>query len=190
MREIDIRRALLAKMQEMHGDEPDTLIRQELGLCQGFARVDLAVVNGSVHGYEIKSEQDTLVRLSGQAAIYNRALDFVTIVIAPAHAKKVSLAVPSWWGIWNAIQADQGVRFEASRAPSRNSHIDGYALAQLLWREEALQALADRDLARGMRSKPREELWRRLAAALTIEELGSIVRDRLKRRSSSLRSPE
>jgi len=58
MREIDIRRALLADVRQRHRDEPDTLIREELGVCQGIARVDLAVVNGSVHGYEIKSEQD------------------------------------------------------------------------------------------------------------------------------------
>jgi hypothetical protein len=189
MRDIDIRRALRAKLEQLHRGEPDTLLGQELGLCQGFARVDLAVVNGSVHGYEIKSEQDTLARLPGQAEIYNRTLDFVTIVAARAHANKISNIVPSWWGIWNAVQDDRGVRLETSREPSKNPNIDPFALAQLLWRDEALQALADRDLATGMRSKPRDELWRRLASELTLEELGCIVRDRLKHRGADWRSP-
>lgn len=192
MREIDIRRALLAKMQEMHRDESDTLIREEMGLCQGFARVDIAVVNGTIHGYEIKSEQDNLARLSGQAEIYNRALDFVTIVAARIHSDQIrqEQAVPSWWGIWNAARDGDLVRLETLREPSKNPHVDPYALAQLLWRDEALQALADNGLATGMRSKPREVLWRRLASELPIEELGRVVRDRLKHRSSSLRSPE
>jgi hypothetical protein len=188
MRDIDIRRALLAEIEDRHRGEPDTVIRQELGLCQGFARVDLAVVNGSVHGYEIKSEHDTLARLAGQAEIYNRTLDFVTIVTAATHATKINNTVPSWWGILNAVQDGDEVRLDISREASQNPGIDPYALAQLLWRDEALQALLDRRLATGMRSKPREELWRRLASELTLEELGHIVRDRLKHRAD-WRSP-
>ncbi len=189
MREIDIRRSLLAEIEERHRGETDTLIKEELGLCQGFARVDIAVVNGSVHGYEIKSEQDTLARLPGQAQIYNRALDFVTIVTAPAHAKKISEVVPGWWGIWNAAECGQEVRLESSREASHNPHIEPFALAQLLWRGEALQALSENNLATGMRSKPREQLWRRLASELPLEKLGCIVRECLKRRGADWRAP-
>ncbi len=191
MREIDIRRALRAELERLHPSESDTLLGQELGLCQGFARVDLAVVNGSVHGYEIKSAQDTLARLPGQAKIYNRALDFVTIVVAPAHAKKISESevVPDWWGIWSAFQGDQEVRFESLREHSKNPAIDPFALVQFLWRDEALQALSENDLATGMRSKPREHLWRRLASELPLEKLGCIVRECLKRRGADWRVP-
>jgi hypothetical protein len=189
MRDIDIRRALRRDMEETHYGDNDTLIREELGLCQGFARVDLAVVNGSVHGYEIKSEQDTLARLPGQVKIYNRALDFVTIIVAPAHSKKIADIIPDWWGIWNAVKVDQDVRLERSREPSRNPSIDPFALAQLLWRDEALRALAACGLDSGIRSKPRQDLWRRLSSALTLEELGRIVRDCLKHRDADWRSP-
>lgn len=184
MREIDIRRALRAEIEHRHQGEPDTLIRQELGLCQGIARVDLAVVNGSVHGYEIKSEQDTLARLPNQAEIYNRALDFVTIVAAPVHANKIGKVIPRWWGIWIADQDGDKVVLKSSREPRQNPAVDRFALAQLLWRDEALQALADRGLDIGLRGKPREELWRRLASDLTLDELGGIVRDRLKHRGA------
>jgi hypothetical protein len=189
MRDIDIRRALRKEMEKVHRGEPNTLIREELGLCQGFARVDLAVVNGSVHGYEIKSEKDTLARLRGQADIYNRTLDFVTIIVAPAHAKKIRQVVPSWWGIWNAIQCDDEVRLKRFREPSKNPDVDPFAVAQLLWRDEVLEALTDRGLADGMRSKRRHELWHRLASELTLEELGLLVRERLKRRGSDWRFP-
>jgi hypothetical protein len=108
MRDIDIRRALRLEMLRLHGDESDTRIVEELGLCQGIARVDLAVVNGSVHGYEIKSEHDTLARLPSQTDVYNRALDFVTIVTAPAHAEKIGDIVPPWWGVWSVSQDKDG----------------------------------------------------------------------------------
>lgn len=189
MRDIDIRRALRQKMERLHYGLLDTKIVEELGLCQGIARVDLAVVNGSLHGYEIKSERDTLARLPGQTDIYNRALDFVTLVIAPTHSEKIGDIVPSWWGIWTATQDECGVRLEIFREHQKNPNIDPFSLAQLLWRDEALQALTDHGLANGMRSKPREELWRKLAADLTLEELGCIVRECLKRRGSAWRVP-
>ena len=73
MRDIDIRRRLRAD-ERLHPWDSNTRIVEELGLCQGVARVDLAVVNGTIHGYEIKSERDTLTRLSGQAEIYNHII--------------------------------------------------------------------------------------------------------------------
>jgi hypothetical protein len=188
MRDIDIRQALLAEMERLHGCEPDTRIVEELGLCQGLARVDLAVVNGSVHGYEIKSEHDTLARLPSQTGIYNRALDFVTIVTAPTHADKIGSIIPSWWGVLSVTQDEKGVHLRPSREPHRNPVIDPFALAQLLWRDEAFQALADHGLAAGMRSKPREHMWRRLASDLTLEDLGEVVRERLKRRGADWRA--
>jgi hypothetical protein len=189
MRDIDVRRALRLEMRRLHDDEPDTRIVEELGLCQGIARVDLAVVNGNVHGYEIKSERDTLARLPGQTHVYSSALDFVTIVTAPAHADKISDIVPLWWGVWTVTQDADGVRLLVAREPSRNPGVDPFALAQFLWREEALLALIHHGLAAGMRSKPRDQMWRRLASGLTIEDLGEVVRECLKRRGLNWRSP-
>jgi hypothetical protein len=191
MRDIDIRRELLREMHRRHDSELDTLIMPELGLCQGMARIDLAVVNGSVHGYEIKSEQDTLARLPGQAEIYSRTLEFVTIVSSPNHAQKIENQnlIPGWWGIWTAVQCAGEVRLESVRESRPNPNIDPFALAQLLWRDEALEALEARGWAIGMRSKTREELWRRLVAHLTLDELGDLVRTRLKHRGAAWRVP-
>jgi hypothetical protein len=54
------------------------IIIDELGLCRGTVRVDIAVVNGVLKGYEIKGDQDTLRRLASQAATYNRIFDTMT----------------------------------------------------------------------------------------------------------------
>jgi hypothetical protein len=182
MRDIDIRLCLRAKMNRLHHRDPDTRIIEELGLCQGIARVDLAVVNGTIHGYEIKSEQDTLARLPSQVDIYSTALDFVTIIAAPSHVFPIIDLVPWWWGVWSVTRYGNGFRLRQSRDSQPNPEVDPFALAQLLWRDEALEALTDYGLVSGARGKPRSFLWHRLASNLTLEQLGYVVRATLKRR--------
>ena len=177
-------------MNRLHRRDADTRIIEELGLCQGSARVDLAVVNGTIHGYEIKSECDTLARLPGQINVYSTALDFVTIIAAPTHVARIAQLVPSWWGVWSVARCRNGFRLKPSRESQRNPGINPFALAQLLWRDEALEALAYYGLTAGARSKPRAFLWHRLASNLTLEQLGDIVRTRLKQRRAQWRSLE
>ena len=189
MRDIDIRRELRRKVSRQYGADPDTLVIEELGLCQGIARIDLAVINGSIHGYEIKSEQDTLDRLPSQSQVYNRVLDYVTIVASPAHAEKVGQLVPVWWGVSIAFPIKDGVRLKSKRQPRRNTWTDPFAFAQLLWRNEALETLIALGLADGMRSKPRDVLWKRLADQVAPRVLGKMVRQRLKDRATYWRAP-
>jgi len=189
MRDIDIRRVLLSDMRRCHFSEPNTLVIEELGMCQGMARVDIAVVNGNFHGYEIKSEHDTLARLPGQTDIYNRALEYVTIVTAQAHAQKIKEIVPTWWGISIATENEHNVAVENLRKHSPNPQIEPFALAQFLWRDEALAELESRGLAGGIRSKSRDELWLRLATEVPLAELAQVVRTTLKNRGGGWRVP-
>lgn len=188
MRDIDIRRALLAEMDRLHPDKSDTLVVEELGMCQGLARVDVAVVNGTVHGYEIKSERDTLARLTSQAEIYSKALEFVTIVAAPNHIAGIEAIVPSWWGIWSAKQVGRNMQLTEERGAQRNPSLAANALVQFLWRDEALNILLEHNLASGVSSKSRQYIWDRLSSAFTVDELGNFVRARLKQRPPNWRA--
>jgi len=190
VRDIEIRKSLRERLADRHAREAGTRIVEELGLCQGVARVDLAVVNGRLHGYEIKSESDTLARLPAQVEAYGRALEYVTIVVSPSHAERVAALIPSWWGIMRAVKRADSVCLVESKRPRPNPAISPFALAQFLWRDEALQVLADHGLADGMRSKPRTALWQRLSTAVPLGELGTIVREKLKQRGGDWRSPE
>jgi hypothetical protein len=183
IRDVDIRRSLHAEVRRRHESEPGTLILDELALCQGEARVDVAVVNGRLHGYEIKSACDTLERLPKQKDVYGRALDFVTVVTTANHAKAVRACVPPWWGIWAASATPFGtVSLKQTRAPRQNPEVDALALAQLLWRDEALAHLRRMGLARGLERKPRATLWAKLVCVLPVPELAVVVRDCLKGR--------
>lgn len=69
MRDRDVRQALHRKVLKEHHGDADTLVLDELGLRHGTCRVDIAVVNGYLHGYEIKSDSDTLERLPARSPL-------------------------------------------------------------------------------------------------------------------------
>ncbi|WP_052770006.1 sce7726 family protein [Paenibacillus sp. IHB B 3415] len=52
-----------------------TIVVDELDVCFGSARVDVAVINGRLHGFEIKSESDNLDRLPSQIEFYSRVFE-------------------------------------------------------------------------------------------------------------------
>jgi|ERR1043166_4228902 hypothetical protein len=184
MRDRDIRTALREELKNAYRDDVGSMLIDELGLCMGNARVDLAVVNGSLNGYEIKSERDTLQRLPHQVEIYGKALDYITIVASSLHLEKIIAMVPEWWGVTEAYSQDGGVRFRIVREPQTNPNVDPFSLVQLLWREEALALLKALGVEKGMMSKPRRAIWRKLAESKSIEELGQLVRWQLKVREN------
>lgn len=184
MRDLEIRRALRQRLTTDFGGDPTTLIVEELGICRGTVRADMAVVNGALKGFEIKSERDNLSRLPGQASAYNKVFDTVTIVVAARHLRNVEAMVPAWWSIFRADDNGRAcpdlVRI---RGEGLNLDVDPFALVQLLWRDEALQAVEANGLAAGLRSKPRRYLWSALAENVKLADLRELVRMQLKSRT-------
>jgi len=182
VRDRDIRTALMARVEEEHRGDPNTMVVPEMGLDAGSVRLDLAVINGTLHGYEIKSAADTLTRLPAQSVAYSRACDQVTIVTSPNHLESVREMVPSWWGILTAVERAGGVCLKEERLGTHNPTVDAYAVAQLLWRDEALELLEEEGLANGLRSKPRKQLWQAIAKQLPLDVLSEYVRSTIRRR--------
>ena len=63
MRDRDVRGAMLQLLGAEHAGEKDTFILQELDVWSGAVRIDIAVINGELTGFELKSDRDTLERL-------------------------------------------------------------------------------------------------------------------------------
>ena len=173
-----IRVALKEKLEEAYKSDPQACIIEELGITHGTARVDMAVVNGVIHGYELKSDMDTLRRLPDQMKAYNSALDQVTLIVGKNHLHEAINAAPDWWGITIAkvTDADDTVSFCNIREARQNPDKDSFAVASFLWRDEALQILEDAGHAQGIRSKPRKFLYERLAVTMEQEALSEKVR--------------
>lgn len=185
VRDAEIRSALHARLVDQHGAGPSTRYVDELGLC-GVVRVDVAVINGTLSGYELKSDRDTLRRLPTQVTYYSRVLDHATVVVGELHFAHQQLhsLVPDWWGLMVATERDGQAVLEEVRASRVNNGIDAGSLSQLLWKTEVLAELAALGLDDGVRSKPRRVLYQRLVDSVPLGELRAIVRRRLKAREA------
>ncbi len=184
MRDAEIKRALRAGPLRAYRDDPETRIVEELGLFQGFSRIDVAVINGSLHGFEIKSECDSLRRLPNQIAAYGAIFDTLTAVVSPKHLRGVVRLLPPWWGVLvvRASGSPQACpQWECVRSAVQNQTADITALVQLLWRDEAAGLL----VAHGVKPsslvfKPRRLLWKELCSAVPETELRAEIRTMLK----------
>lgn len=181
MNEFQLRSAVKRKILARYENDPNTRILDELGLRHGAARIDIAVVNGIVHGFELKSDADNLKRLPHQIQIYNSVLDKVTLVVGSRHAKEAERMLPPWWGIKvAAIGARGGFGFEDVRRATKNPEQDVVSVCRLLWRDEALTLLNELGQTKNLLHKPRALIYSHLAAAADLETVRARVRRQLK----------
>jgi hypothetical protein len=185
VRDRDVREALHRKVLKEHHGDANTLVLDELGLRHGTCRVDIAVVNGYLHGYEIKSDADTLNRLPGQIEVYSAVLDHATLVVGERHLQHAKEIVPNWWGIKVVIAGPRGgITFKPEQPCQTNPSINPLALAELLWRPEAVEVLRSRGCPSAVLRKSRSFLYSYLAETVELAELRDLVRQQLKDRSN------
>lgn len=181
--DIEIRTAFHQKKLRQYHACPQTLVLNELAIAHASARVDIAVINGCVHGYEIKSAANSLSRLPRQMALYEECLEKLTIVCATKHLEGVGKIAPAWCGI---IEADKGPRgaihFKTHRAPQNNVSVKPDRLAHLLWRQEAIDLLASFDLPTVVLNKPRKELYKEISVRLSVPEITAYIKKAMARR--------
>lgn len=179
----EIRQELVRKLEDAYRDDPEHKIVEELGINHGSVRADVAVINGMMDCYEIKSDRDTLSRLPEQIRAYNAVFDKVTLVVGFAHLYEALEMIPDWWGVTIAKTDKQGgILLNNIREANYNTNKDKDAIARLLWREEALRILAEKQQDGGVRSKPKTVIYERLTSVLDVEELSLIVRQSLRAR--------
>lgn len=176
--DLIIRSALKEDLRRRYSRDKKLRIIEELGVQHGTARIDIAVVNGIMHGYEIKSDQDTLKRLPEQMDIFNAVFDKMTLVVGKNHLYEAVNIVPDWWGIVIAkINKNGSVVFSRIRRTEINNNQSSVSIAKLLWREEALRILEEQGEAHGFYSKPRSLIYEKLATVMDQRTLGDRVRE-------------
>ena len=175
-----IRSALRARLLKEQGQGPDFVIVEELGVYRGQVRLDVAVVNGLLHGYEIKSDRDNLRRLPKQVDVYGKVLDRATLVVGDRFVAASTNLVPKWWGVLHASRQGEVVRFQHLRRPLQNPHRDARVLAELLWFDYAIELLEQRNATHGVRRKSRRVVWDRICDHFSVDEIATAVRRRLK----------
>ena len=182
LNDVDIRELLLPFIyREYEGHEVVCL--EELAIYGGVNRADVAALNGVSHGYEIKSERDTLDRLPSQVDAYSAIFERASLVSSPRHLQDARPLIPRWWGIIEIRRAhDTDCYLHRVRESRANPAPHATAVASLLWRNEALDLLTKLGLDGGVRSKPSEFLAARLAERVEVEKLSAHVREILRAR--------
>lgn len=177
MRDICIRQLLKQKQLAFYISDKNSKVVDELSLPVAKARIDIAVINGAFHGYEIKSASDTLQRLPSQIEAYIKVFDYLSIVTEKKYTDKILHLVPKFIGLIECTENSVKIL----RKPKLNKNKDGFFIAKLLWREEIIDILTEYQIP--FRKKDRNWiLCEVLSSNLNIELLSDIVRDKLKNR--------
>ena len=185
MTESAIRSALHAKHLRRAKAHFDTLVIDELGLAHAKSRIDVAVINGCIHGYEIKSAKDSLGRLDAQISIYRQTLHRLTIVAAPRHIAGVMAFAPGWCGVIEAKQGPRGgISFNLVRSAAANPDVDPVMTAHLLWRSEVIDLLIGVGYTPKELRRPRKELYEMLSEAMTLQEITASIRAFMRQRQA------
>lgn len=185
MRDCDVRAAVLDKVLKDHVGDASTLVVEELGIDHGNFRIDIAVVNGVLHGFELKSESDNLQRLPAQAVAYSRTFDRVTLVVDESHFQEAALMIPDWWGIKVARFGARGaIKIETARPVETNPEVCLFSMAHLLWRSEAIALLENLGTEKKALRQNRAFLYRLLVDSMEPRQLRHAVRECLKQRGN------
>lgn len=185
MNDLEIRQNFHRKKLCRQHAHKDTLVIDELGLNHGKNRADIAVINGHFIGYEIKSNRDSLSRLEEQIKSYNAIFDKSYIVVGDRYINNIHKYLPPWWGIIMATKRNNAiVSFNIVRKADVNKCINPISIARLLWRNEALEILNEKQISPKILRQPRAILYQSLADRLNINELRKIVKEFLKKRKN------
>ena len=175
--ESAIRVALKKRYLRHHHGRDDVLVVDELGLAHARSRIDLVVFNGHLHGYEIKSSNDTLDRLPRQLSDYCSALQKLTLVVATRHLDATSAMIPGWCGLMEVLKGPRGGTTLAPQRRARmNPNLDPFMLAHLLWRPEVQKLLLPRGASSSEVNAPRKQLYRTLADEMPVHELAPAIK--------------
>jgi len=181
-----IRSTLLEYINSNNSTHNNTVIIEELDLCQGEARIDLAIINGVAKGIEIKSDKDTLDRLEYQTPIYNKIFDYIEIVVGKTHQSTIFEKVPSWWGI-SIVEYDDNINtliYKPIRHALQNRMKEPMCVIQFLWKSEALSILNKRTYSTSFKNKSRHEIWKKIIDVYEDNEIYDLVYDCLKTRQN------
>lgn len=157
----------------------DALVINELDLQRKDARIDVAVVTHVLHGYEIKSEADKTDRLPRQVEMYGKVMDYLNIVVDSTHLQAALRIVPAHWGVY-VWTHELGI--QQLRESKLNIDTDKRSLAQMLWREGAVQMLIEAGVTGKDLTKSKPLLWESIAAICPHQKIHQAVLHQLRTR--------
>ncbi|MBC1565908.1 sce7726 family protein [Listeria booriae] len=139
--DIDIRNEVKKRLNGYK----DCAILEEVKTSSGHAIADVVAVNGHINAYEIKSDKDSLTRLSGQVKQYDENFERNIIVVGEKYEKSIDSKVPDYWGIIVASNYNGKVRLSYKRQAKLNPNISFFAFLDHLSAKELRSVVVQND---------------------------------------------
>lgn len=136
MTEAEIRIDIKAQLSTLLRGLSEAVVVEEMGICAGKARADIAIISDVLIGIEIKGPQDTLTRLPGQVTYYSKCFDKAVLVVDELHASNALELIPAWWGVVVSSTESGNKSYQLMRQPDINVDVDLDSVLSLLWRPE------------------------------------------------------
>lgn len=142
MLDKDMREPLFDYLEEFYGK-----IRIFEEKNAGGSRADvIGVIDGSLIGFEIKSDSDSYTRLKTQTGDYDDFCDINYLVIGKTHQKYAHNHIPPYWGIICVYEEENDVKVELLQIPGENPKVSIKKQIEFLWRPELYQIQKWNDL--------------------------------------------
>lgn len=169
---------------------PDDVLIDELGFVNlrpgrtidNTFRADLALANGRLVGFEIKSGSDSLKRWPSQCEAYFNVFDEVWLCTHGRHLEKALTMTPKNTGV---LLVDDLGGFAILRSAKANESVSAYDITGLLWRDE----LDEMCLAAGIKCLSRhtkKDVRLKVSQSISIADIRAFALQKLKARKSDL----
>lgn len=112
--ERDIKLAVISHLEKKSALQ-DGVVINELPVANWSRRADLAVANGKLQAFEIKSDFDSLRRLDGQISLFATRFDKVVLVTTSRFLSSALERLPSYVEIWEAARRGKEVSLRVVR---------------------------------------------------------------------------
>lgn len=183
--ETQLRCAAIKRLKR-YGAQKD-LIREELAVMRGRAVADVVDFSRVPHCIEIKSDYDTLARLSTQTEIFSEVFPRVSLLTTEKLAQKASEITPSWWSVLIAREKEGRLVINPTRKGGPNPNDFMQNLLQIAWNSFLYERSAERFLG-AKKSMKRSELAILLAKNSSRKEAYEIIREFMFHKSTAATS--
>lgn len=121
-------------------------ILDELHVHKGNAIADVVAIYKEPHCYEIKGDNDSIVRIERQGHYYDLVFNRITLFTTKKHLNNAMKKAPKHWGVSVVSHDGKKYKIEHHRKASNNPFYNKEKAMQTLWRPEMLSIIHEHKL--------------------------------------------
>ncbi|AOB37833.1 sce7726 family protein [Bordetella parapertussis] len=168
LNDASIREALIQRLRSM--SKAPRVILEELRVHNGNAIADVVAINDFAHCYEIKGDNDSILRAVKQSHYYDLVFRRTTLVTTEKHIQRALLLVPPHWGMICARLRNEDVTLSYVRPARQNLGFDKKLAVMTLWKSEMVEVATPLNLKNANKLN-REQLCEAIASNFSTSDL-------------------